>query len=61
MTIDTQAMAAKGERIADLIGQRASTIHGDGVIEEIRYNLYPVVRLDVSGKIYRCDSRVELV
>lgn len=60
-TIDTLEMIAAGQNLTDLIGQRANTPHGVGVIEQIEYNLYPVVRVDDSGKTYRCDSLVELV
>jgi len=63
--IDTLKMAAKGQRIANLIGKRAaaeSSYNGriEGVITEIRDNIYPVITMD-DGRTFNAGAVVELI
>ena len=63
--IDTLMMARKGERIADLIGKRAAATSSysgrhEGVITEIRDNIYPVITTD-DGATFRAGAVIELI
>lgn len=65
MMKNTLRMAAKGQKISSLVGRTARAVtqdHGtvEGVIVEIRYNLYPVLQL-ADGRTFRAGSEVEIV